>query len=472
MFKHFAWLWLMMGVPWIPFAPLETANAGPVCPIEDQAHCQSAATGQFILSSDRLLGIRRADDFRPAGSNISHLCFFPCFIGVSGTGQGFECSAEGETPPDDYILKIYEDDFGIPGPLAAGIPVNGLALTIDAKANSDPGGGSRCWRYSAAVAPPMGITVTPNECYWLEVAGMGEVQAGGQCLVHSLSSEDGNGFSWVDNNNAFEGLRSEIQRNDIAFCMDNGLVGATNPGVSYDGGCGDFPVACCHANHTCTDTTLNSCIGPPQAPEYAFPFFYQTCAEIGPPLGCPHIPFDYCQEAAIPIECQNQQPNPNLGTCSVSSGSVQLHELCDLTLGTPPRHDCPSPTAQCLPPSSSLEAYRCQFPTDNRLATTDGPNTQGTECFPSGLSSFRYDIWRHYVAPCNGILTAHSCGEANTYDGMLQVFGDHSPTCTSCLIVDNAANLACNDDACANSGMGALRIPVSQGGCYVIRIGA
>jgi len=445
---------------------VSTSPAGPVCPIEDQAHCQSAATGQFLFPSDRLLGIRRADDFRPTGSTISQVCFFPCFV---GNGFGFECSAEGETPPDDYILKIYEDDFGIPGPLAAGIPVDGLSLTIDAKANSDPGGGSRCWRYSAPVAPPLGITVTPNDCYWLEITGLGDVRAEGTCTVYWLSSRDGNDYAVSDDNGIYEvnDIPHWFGRGDQAFCLDAGLFGATNPPTSLDGGCGDVPVACCHPGGTgaiCVDgQTFLECVGPPNAPNVDVVVLpYLSCADVAAMGGCPQPPNDLCENAIFPIECQNLAPIATPGYCT-SDCYGWFPAACDRSQGTAPSHTCPL-CGDCVALFPNQSAYACKFDTDNRLAGTDGP--LGTSC--AGFNRFQADVWYQYVAPCTGYMTVSMC-KWNYYDSVLQIFGDHTPTCLTCPITNNLNSLGCNDDACETPSK--VKVDVVKDGCYTIRLG-
>lgn len=180
---------------------------------------------------------------------------------------------------------------------------------------------------------------------------------------------------------------------------------------------------------------------------------------------------DDCADASVPVECQNMTPNPDLGICSVSAGPPNIFEICDLTIGTAPQHDCVNPAATCGPAPPESGVYRCQFLADNRLASTDGPDTSGTACFSSGLNAFQSDVWFHYVPPCNGDLIIQNCADAD-YDSLIQVFGDHTATCPACPIDSNALNRGCNDDHCNVSGGGsALRIAVVENGCYAIRVG-
>ncbi len=454
-------------------------NPCPVCPIETQDQCQTDVTGTVILPSDRLLNQRRADDFRAAGSVIRRICFYPCFIGVDGTPQGFECSGNsgGTRPPDAWIAKFYEDDNGKPGPLVAGVPGAGFSLTIDASIPTDGGaGGSRCWRYTAPIAAPNGISVTPGDCYWLEVTGLGEVQQGGTCVTQWLSSGDGNNYSMRDTNNSY--ALTDVAAFDQAFCIDSGIIGATSPPTSQDGGCGNFPVACCKpgaGGPTCVDGgSYQQCIGTPANPQVGVAFPFITCSQV--PGGCPEPPNDDCANASVPSECVGQVTNPNLGVCSVSDGPPNISEVCDMSVGSAPRHDCVNATATCQPRPASTDAYRCGFTTDNRLATTDGPGTTGAGvCFQSGANSFQADVWYRYTAPCSGTLTIHSCaGNNNTYDMMLQVFGNHTATCSTCPVTGNTQNLACTDDgSCSTAGGGGgVRVPnVIAGSCYTIRVG-
>ena len=452
-------------------------NPCPVIPFADQDHCQSAIRGQFMLTSDRLISERRADDFRANGNVIRRLGFYPCFRGTTNFQQGFECSGTGpgmgEPPPDAFIAKIYEDDLGKPGPLVPGVPVNGFALTIDAKAPMDAGAGaSRCWQYTAAVNSPSGLTVTPGDCYWLEITGLGEMQSRGNCFVHWLSSSDGNNYSMRDIDSLY--ALSDFVEADQAFCIDSSILGATNPPYSQDGGCGNLPVACCRPGPTCIDGgTYTQCVGTNQAPQTNIPFPFITCAQLAGMGGCPVPPNDLCANASMPAQCIGQSSNPNLGVCSLSGGPPNISEVCDMTIGVPPRNDCTNPLATCGPVPSSTDAYRCQFATDNRLATTDGPgNLSGTECYASGNESFQSDIWIKYTAPCTGVMTVHNCGSNNTLDSMLEVFSNNTATCSVCPIANQNQSLACSDDNCGGEGGGsAVRMNIADGDCYTIRMG-
>jgi hypothetical protein len=445
-------------------------NPCPVCPIESADQCQSNITSQFIHPNDRLLGVRRADDFRPKGNLIRRICWYPCFIGVTADPAGFECSAPGSTPPDSFIAKIYDDDNGKPGMLLPGIPGAGLALTVDAKAQTEPG--SRCWRYSAPILPPSGLSVPTGDCLWLEITGLGEAQPGGTCVIMSVDTADGNNYSMRDVNNLYE--LDDFQKLDLAFCIDSGIEGETSPPGSQDGGCGNFPVACCKPGNPlpiCVDGgTYQQCVGTQGTPLVGIPFPFVTCGDIGGDAGCPVPTNDDCVDATA--VCVGQSPNPNLGVCSVSEGPPNIMEVCDLTVGSAPAHDCANGAATCGPVPPASDAYRCGFPTDNRLATTDGPGTSGSQCFASGANSLQSDIWYTYTAPCDGFMTVHNCGPNKTYDSMLQVFSNDTASCVSCPIANNSNNKQCSDDNCGTSGSGsAVRLAVVDGACYTLRLG-
>ncbi len=452
--------------------------AGPVCPIESAGFCQSAQTAQFYYPNDRLLGVRRADDFRPTGGSVQRICWYPCFIGVTAEPGGHECSAPGTTPPDAFIAKIYENDFGKPGLLVSGIPGGGLELVVDSKAQIDPG--SRCWRYSAPILPPQGLQVTPGDCLWLEVTGLGEVQAGGTCVIMTVDTADGNSYSMFDENDLYE--QNDFVKLDLAFCLDCGIEGESNPPGSQDGGCGNFPVACCKPDGTdpgtlpdCIDGgTYQQCVGTQGFPLVGVPFPFTTCADIGGPAGCPVPANDLCQNAVTPVECQNQLPIPNPGTCALSGGVPNIQEPCNLDVGSAPDHDCINGFTTCLPLSELREAYHCRFETSNMLATTDGPSLSGSHCSGSGVNSFQADIWFKYVAPCDGYMSVIHCRFAN-YDSMIQVFGNHTATCPSCPISNNMQSLGCSDDncsACCAEQASETRIDgIKEGACYLIRMG-
>ncbi len=210
----------------------------PTCAIDNQDHCQQY-DGSYIFQSDRMLGVRRADDFTATASGpINRVCWWPCWFNPNA---GTECSAEGDKPPDDFIVRFYADAGGIPG-YELGIP-GGQALTPDATSPID---GDRCWNYSAPVITPP--VVTAGECYWIEITGHGDNATG--CTVYwANNNSSGNSYSMKDSDGVYTG--DDIQTTagdeaaDLAFCVDAGIE---------PGGC-THVAACCLPDLTCQDNT-------------------------------------------------------------------------------------------------------------------------------------------------------------------------------------------------------------------------
>ncbi len=210
----------------------------PICAINDAAHCQ-LNDADLIVISDRMLGSRWADDFKPASSGpINRVCWWPCWFNPNVPE---ECSDAGDKPPDDFIIRFYADAGGIPG-VEIGIP-GGEALTPDA---TSPIPDNRCWNYSAPVTTPP--IVNAGECYWVEITGHGDQATG--CTVFWATSTMGNDYALHDFDGEFTGddIVTPVGEEavDLAFCVDAGLV---------PGSC-DHTAACCLPDLTCQDNMM------------------------------------------------------------------------------------------------------------------------------------------------------------------------------------------------------------------------
>ncbi len=92
-------------------------------------------------------------------------------------------------------------------------------------------------------------------------------------------------------------------------------------------------------------------------------------------------------------------------------------------------------------------------------ATTDGPAHGGCEF--DGQTY--HDIWYHYTATCDGVLTVSTCNQAD-YDTDLVVYAGCN--CASLNL------LGCNDDTDECSGFSSeVSVPVIPGNCYLVRVG-
>ncbi|MFZ4428985.1 MAG: S8 family serine peptidase [Phycisphaerales bacterium] len=94
------------------------------------------------------------------------------------------------------------------------------------------------------------------------------------------------------------------------------------------------------------------------------------------------------------------------------------------------------------------------------LATTDGPAE--ASCFLYTLQGTR-DVWFRYNAACDGVLLINTCG--SSFDTVLMVYPG-----TACPSSPGAA-IACDDDGCRPTLQSSLRLSVSAGSSYLMRVG-
>jgi hypothetical protein len=168
---------------------------------------------------------------------------------------------------------------------------------------------------------------------------------------------------------------------------------------------------------------------------------------------------DYCQDAYT--VCENNIPDADVGYCD-NDDALDPGPVCSISA-----QDCYD-GSMCVPWGE--DGYRCLVPTDNRLASTDGPPSAG-ECAAGGEDNFQADIWYQISAPCNGNMSVSMCNSAELYDSMLAVFGDHSAT-PPCPGSSNEDLLTCNDDFCAPlDALSAVQTLVSKDASYLVRVG-
>ncbi len=433
------------------------SGRGVVCEFEDQAHCQ-LNTGEYIFLSDRFQGTRRADDFRPQDSPIRSICFSFGYL----TDGGDECT-DGP-PSDDFHIRFYEDAFGFP---ETELPDSPGPVVIDGK---EPIPGTRTWQFHATVGGAGGVEVTPGECYWLEITGMGD----DDCATLWTHSVDGNNYGLRDDNMSYGS--EDIRGDDMVFCLDTGIVAATIPGTN--GGCGNLPGACCTWDRTCEEMDFQACsdIG-------GFGFPYATCPADPGDL-CPFPENDLCDtdgngtpDGAAPV-CEGDPEHPErgewrywsgdpgdqLGQCDDWPGSAGYGQVCN-----PQTDDCREPSsAVCMPHLGG--AYECWFDGDNRLALTDGP-VGGGAC--GAENAFQADVWHKITAPCYGSAVVTMCDGEWEYDGMLSVYGDDTLDLECPGPGDNNEDLLeCNDDYCRGSGtVEGVHWDAVQGAVYLLRQG-
>ena len=223
------------GGPGAVFVPGVTCADRPcrACSLAEDEFCKSDDGDGNIIQSNIENNVRVADDFRPTTDTISQLCWTPAFLFDYGDGPTYECSAPGETPPDDWMISIYPDDgTGVPddeNPVVFQAPI-----TVDAKVHH--GANSRLWDYAGFFDP---VTVIPNECYWLEILGTGSRT----CYTYLATAQVTNAHSMYDVANFGDYEPADQRGDDIQFCLDSGITGTLD--------CGDRYGVCCTCPGVC-----------------------------------------------------------------------------------------------------------------------------------------------------------------------------------------------------------------------------
>ena len=188
-------------------------------------------------------------------------------------------------------------------------------------------------------------------------------------------------------------------------------LGALDPPVADCAGDPCSTGACCQRDLSCNEQwTLGTC-----ADVGGVYFPYRTC-DLLPGGGCSSPDNDDCDtdgdgtpdgatQICAPEEMtyyDAQTPESRLGQCADWPGAAGFGEICH-----PTEQDCIDPpddppgTNPCL--AHMFEAYECYVPSDNRLATTDGP-PPGGDCIFVGEEGFQADVWYRINAPCVGAM--------------------------------------------------------------------
>jgi hypothetical protein len=330
---------IALGGHWIPCARC-SENACSICPFEDPDHCQLDYTdiGGDIVTIDYSLSSfsRWADDFRATSSGpIERVCWVPCFFNVT-TGE----VCHNNPPADDWWVRFYADDAGLPG--AEIPPIGGQELVVDVA--GDPISGMACaWRTAPVTDPPI---VQDGECYWIEIMGFGNGVGG--CNFYWRTAGDGNGYALNDRDGVWgpEDIVLEIDGDtnvDMSFCVDVGMV--------PNEGCGDIPGVCCTATQ-CVDAN------------------HDVCANTGE---CSGLIGELCNPLDLVPTC------PAGETCVPSVFFPD--ETCappNPCTGPPENDDCENAIDVTAPGQPCENGAPCEFDTDNTLASQDVPgNTAG-----------------------------------------------------------------------------------------------
>ncbi|MCO6437233.1 MAG: hypothetical protein J5J06_09120 [Phycisphaerae bacterium] len=479
------------------------------CTIDSSANCQS---DEQVLSwaSDVTSGFRIADDFIPLSGTIERLCW-------AFTWSEICEPPERLAPPDDvWSIVIYESDpvTGLP---LEGAPVFSDAAVIPDGSSNNNDAAYMIWTYTAPIGP---VSVTPGNCYWLQIQGYGDGGDGvHRCFAYwmstsvldstgtfSLPSNAGNNFC-LNNNGSNAFAVTDIDHSDFTFCVDSGIQSQSTPGV--DGGCGVPSFACCRPGPagvgvapSCIDTitnpglTVNDCLREHRG--IVCPG--KTCSTASCDASNPTN--DICSNpplaALIPADppnddCANATPiGP--GDCVMTSNLGRCAGDSDIFCTLSP-DDCPPDIGPCV--AYFNVAYTCGLvdpgglaplytKVDNRLANRDGPLSEAglgpvEDCPTTSPSSVQADVWFTLVAPCSGEAEFRTCYSSRVFDGRIVIHEGVTNNCVSCGSLNFSSRIACQDGGCADYydafqqswSYGADRghFLVSNGKCYTIRFG-
>ncbi len=401
------------------------------CSAEQPGNCQFP-DGERTVSADRTNGPGRivADDFVVVSTEIDQLCWWPVFTGDGiGCGDPFPPDGQPAPPTDDWEVRFYQDNNGVPGTLVHEI------APVSVSAKTWRGEGSNIWQYSTVFNPPL-QGFNPGDTYWVEISGAGD----SDCSIGLLASSDGNGFSLQEHSH----FRDEAQawtfqdhnraEQDIAFC----LGAQSSPTLDVP-----QPIlgACCECNGVCQDDVVwKDCLG---------------FAQIDPLTG-----------ALVEIP-------PTIADAVFSAGSMCTEIVCSNQGGA---GGCPS--------GSPVEEEDCVFPKqvfdgsttfDTTCSSTDGRAGlyQELGCGELADSTFEKDRWYTYHASTTGTFQFDLCGDTD-FNVAMAVYSNGTIICPTVCPPPLGTLLGdqCRTEVCAPAmGDPTFEFRANQGDCFLIRIG-
>ncbi len=216
-------------------------DACPVCTAESATGCQfpDVAFAYDVDQTGFMANQRVADDFIAVGSEIRQFCWWPYMFHPL---TGMECDAP---LPDQWELRFYKDDGGLPGGLLSASP-GPVSISASVKLVGQP------FRYQYSVVLETPVPVESGKRYWVEMTARGDPDT---CVVNVAGSSEGNKWSLYDIDGATwtQGDRNRFV-GDIAFCIDTGGAGMEIPEVQTG--------ACCDCGGQCADgLTSEACLG-------------------------------------------------------------------------------------------------------------------------------------------------------------------------------------------------------------------
>jgi hypothetical protein len=391
-------------------------NPCPVCEIDNLTSCRftpqtEAGFGSGIIYTINNDPFRIADDFKPAGTSITSICWNPGFFNFTTGGECVQTcdQAIGATFPDDgWQVTIYPDN-------GSGLPdeANGETRMIDVQAKEGIPGLRSCV-YSGTVSPA--ITVVEGGCYWIEITGTEDEDG---CTPLWQGNISGNRFALQDGDGVY-GFEDALA-DDLTFCLDSGI---DNEGPD----CGPVLGACCR----CPATQG----APPQCSEGTF------------------------------ADCDDIQGRFQFDTATCPG------DPADLCPGGPGPHD--NCSSRMVVTSSPTDPDEVVVPVDTFCAFTDGPEDVLCEG-ATAVEFVDDVWYEYIATCDDDLLIDTCSANNNFDSVMQIFVNEVDPTQCGCPgdadIVQLGPCSDANGTECIENTDAAIRIPVQEGECYTVRIG-
>ena len=136
-------------------------------------------TSQDFETANDIYDGMAADDFMPPGSGLSTICT----VAISGTGSGLLSD-----PASQIILRIFEDDGGMPGAI---ISTESFPGAVDTDSDG------------SFVLIPTGPELMGGTTYWLSVQVAMDFNLGAQWYWNTASDGNGEIYVWQNPGNGF-----------------------------------------------------------------------------------------------------------------------------------------------------------------------------------------------------------------------------------------------------------------------------
>ncbi len=404
----------------------------PSCEFGGEGNCQMCNGSDYLtLLSDLTAepyGVVHADDFVPYANRIDTICVWGTYFDGYNPGQHhYQCP---DTVEDNFRVRIYDDDNGLPGDLVAE-----RSNIIEVPKSFVPDCPN--WGYYYDHLPLEVFTLSfptitlpsVGETYWLEVANKTDVLVGGTkdpdntCYWHWMQ------VLWGGSSDPLAGNRH------AAVGTDDRCMGGYYDGYACAARCIGYGTWCDHDANICVGgdndgrpccpggtckaglgggyTDLSArwsgtafCLSGPDGPVDFDP--------SDPPTGACCDCDGVCVNGLTQADCADVSPRPERQwTAGAACGDTGV---CDPPVidncGSAPDPPCGDPLWPVWHPDALVTDGLYGF--DTSCATTDGP------CCPTGHESNQLgrDLWYCYTATCTGELVASMCASSGYYGGI------------------------------------------------------